>query len=238
MKCEHCGAILPEKALFCPECGNKIVMTKKCPVCHAEVGAEYKFCVQCGASLQDENTDSQEKHPSIKTKEQEMLVVKCPQCGKLLKEDAKECTDCGYKFVQGYTRPAVSMQTCPSCGASISDMNRVCPECGCRLDRRLQLTNKSSGLVVYNEKNRTKTHHMILTVMIVVIMLLSFAFWLYFRHHPIQTTEDVPQIQKVEPLDVPEEIEQDEEIDGQQDEDETFEWEDDTRTETPSQNVN
>lgn len=239
MKCNHCGATLPEKALFCPQCGNKIELTKECPVCHAKVGAEYKYCVQCGANLLEDNTDNQENRSSAEVKEQETVVVKCPQCGKLLKEDAKECADCGYKFVQGYTRPAVNMLTCPSCGASISDMNRVCPECGCRLDRRIQVVDKpSEKKVEYNEKSKFSAHHIMLTVMILVILLLSFGLWAYFRHHPIQNTEDIPQIQKVEPLDVPEEIQPEDETDGQQDDSETFEWEDDTQPEVSEQNAN
>lgn len=45
----------PDDAIFCKECGEKLVKprpgTKTCPACHAENPKDAKFCHACGHSL-------------------------------------------------------------------------------------------------------------------------------------------------------------------------------------------
>lgn len=78
-KCPKCGAILPDGAKFCLECGEKVENNSeliKCPNCGKTVH-KGKFCSECGY-----------KFPLI-----------CPNCGAELKDGAKFCFECGTKIV-------------------------------------------------------------------------------------------------------------------------------------------
>ncbi len=78
-KCPKCGAVLPENAKFCLQCGAKIEADDGlvvCPKCGAKV-AKGKFCLECGASLQ---------------------TPVCPKCGKNVVPGAKFCLECGEKL--------------------------------------------------------------------------------------------------------------------------------------------
>ena len=48
-KCPVCGATIPPKAKFCPECGSAIKRT--CPECGTELAPNAKFCPECGKKL-------------------------------------------------------------------------------------------------------------------------------------------------------------------------------------------
>lgn len=81
-KCPKCGAVIPEEAKFCPECGEKIEKRDKdqpepikCPNCGKMV-PKGKFCLECGY-----------KFP-----------LKCPKCGAELSDGAKFCFECGAKI--------------------------------------------------------------------------------------------------------------------------------------------
>lgn len=50
-KCAKCGAIIPQNAKFCPECGEKVALKKFCSECGAEVSANAKFCPECGNKI-------------------------------------------------------------------------------------------------------------------------------------------------------------------------------------------
>ncbi len=80
-KCTKCGAILPQNAKFCLECGEKVETTPTideivCPKCGAKV-KKGKFCLECGAPL---------------------LPPVCPKCGKEVVAGAKFCLECGEKL--------------------------------------------------------------------------------------------------------------------------------------------
>jgi membrane protease subunit (stomatin/prohibitin family) len=72
--CPNCKTQLPAGALFCSNCGAKMVSTATCPKCNTAVPAGSKFCSSCGASL------------SAST---------CPKCGNALAPGAKFCAQCG-----------------------------------------------------------------------------------------------------------------------------------------------
>ena len=79
VKCTKCGAIIPSKAKFCLECGEKAVPPLAeneiiCPKCGAKV-AKGKFCLECGTSL----------------------VSQCANCNAELPQGAKFCLECGTK---------------------------------------------------------------------------------------------------------------------------------------------
>ena len=79
-KCEKCGAVLPENAKFCLECGEKVVPPVPagmvvCPECGNTVN-KGKFCPECGHKF----------------------ITACPKCGKELIPGAKFCLECGEKL--------------------------------------------------------------------------------------------------------------------------------------------
>lgn len=77
VKCQECGALAPQDAKFCKECGKPMVRadTVKCPKCGMAIPAEAKFCRECGAPTK----------------------AKCPKCGKE-QAGAKFCNECGEKL--------------------------------------------------------------------------------------------------------------------------------------------
>ena len=75
-KCVKCGALLPNNAKFCLECGEKVMQTNTivCPECGKTV-MKGKFCPECG-----------HKFASV-----------CPKCGAEVK-GGKFCLECGEKL--------------------------------------------------------------------------------------------------------------------------------------------
>lgn len=49
--CPQCGAALPGKVKFCPECGAPIAKARHCAECGAELPARAKFCPECGTPV-------------------------------------------------------------------------------------------------------------------------------------------------------------------------------------------
>lgn len=49
-KCMQCGAEIGANSKFCPECGSP--QAKKCPKCNTEISGNPKFCPECGHKLQ------------------------------------------------------------------------------------------------------------------------------------------------------------------------------------------
>jgi len=74
--CTKCGASIPAKSKFCPECGAKQGLS--CPKCGESVTKEAKFCANCGQKLVSDKKV-------------------CKKCGKELADVAKFCPDCGEK---------------------------------------------------------------------------------------------------------------------------------------------
>lgn len=50
-KCVKCGADIPARAKFCPECGESQPTNKFCSNCGAKVASDAKFCPECGNKL-------------------------------------------------------------------------------------------------------------------------------------------------------------------------------------------
>jgi DNA-directed RNA polymerase subunit RPC12/RpoP len=68
--------------------------TVKCPNCGYENPVVSKFCVSCGAKLQE---ISEEK---IELPQEGESKIKCPNCGYLNSSDSKFCVNCGTPLVQ------------------------------------------------------------------------------------------------------------------------------------------
>ena len=61
----------------------------------------------------------------------------CPSCKKVLKDEAKFCGGCGYKFpvaAPAAKAPASSGATCPQCGNQLKPGAKFCGKCGAKLD--------------------------------------------------------------------------------------------------------
>lgn len=78
IECAKCGASMPGKSKFCPECGATQALS--CPKCGEPISKNSKFCVHCGESLKASKA-----------------TTKCENCGKLLEPNEKFCSDCGHK---------------------------------------------------------------------------------------------------------------------------------------------
>ena len=79
-KCAKCGAMLPQNARFCLECGEKVQHITPsdmitCPGCGNTV-AKGKFCPECGHKF----------------------MLSCPNCGAAVANGSKFCFECGEKL--------------------------------------------------------------------------------------------------------------------------------------------
>ena len=202
MKCIHCGALVPDTARFCPECGKKIEQKRLCPSCHAEIKAEDKYCMQCGASLQV--IHNEEEKSQNKKEVQETVAVRCPQCGKIVSEDEKKCPACGMHLKSGYSGPSVNLVQCPSCGATISDMNRVCPECGCRLSGNIakQVNSPVDEKMGVIPEPKSQSRHSILIVTILCILILFLVVFIFLRNKPLRSSQELQQSPEIEQVDM------------------------------------
>jgi len=76
--CAQCGSSLPADAKFCLECGAKVEEADgkvTCPKCKQKTPAG-KFCINCGESLQ----------------------ITCPNCKNAVPNGARFCLECGHKL--------------------------------------------------------------------------------------------------------------------------------------------
>jgi ribosomal protein L40E len=91
MECIHCGAQVPESAVFCHDCGEKMQRStvedsqKVCPACHTAGLVSAKFCRNCGKAL-DADTVSET--------DESLPAPLCPYCGSALKKVPKRKTLC------------------------------------------------------------------------------------------------------------------------------------------------
>lgn len=74
-ECIKCGAQIPARSKFCPECGT--TQSLSCPKCGEPVTKKNKFCSNCGEQLVKEKT--------------------CPKCGHVVPKNTKFCPECGEK---------------------------------------------------------------------------------------------------------------------------------------------
>lgn len=212
VKCANCGTPIPENARFCSECGCKVDPQHTCPKCGNKVSTNDKFCMQCGTILTpvappyapNTNNASNTHSPySQEAKKEETIVMRCPKCGKIVKDDTEECPDCHYKFSHTYKGPSIGKTNCPSCGATISDMNRICPECGCRISEAISTPKKPFGTLSVTQEAASETvkkarhHNTTLAIVIIAILILSAVIFSFIRQNHVDTpyiqNEETPQ---------------------------------------------
>jgi len=52
--CPSCGAEITPEVVYCPTCGQRIIVKRTCPSCGYENPADAKFCAKCGSQLEIE----------------------------------------------------------------------------------------------------------------------------------------------------------------------------------------
>lgn len=77
IQCVKCGASMPGKAKFCPECGATQALS--CPKCGEPIRKGSKFCGNCGEKIKASGNV-------------------CSKCGKHLEPGSKFCPECGEKI--------------------------------------------------------------------------------------------------------------------------------------------
>ncbi len=121
MKCSNCGKLIPEEALFCPFCGQKVEKVKKCKVCGYELKEDFAFCPKCGSKTNG--------------------TLTCRECGKELKEDESFCSVCGTQVNKSSDTKKVNKSQKTSANISLSNFAK-------KFNSKKQLINRIAFLVI------------------------------------------------------------------------------------------
>jgi len=79
IKCQNCGAEMPDNAKFCGKCGTAYIPNKNiCKTCGAELLANAKFCGKCGTAFSGN-----------------LNINICKSCGAQMPANVKFCGKCG-----------------------------------------------------------------------------------------------------------------------------------------------
>jgi len=70
MKCSKCQHDNPDGAKFCMECGAKL--DNVCPKCGAKLPPEAKFCMECGAKLGESASPTEDSTPRLEDMHSQM----------------------------------------------------------------------------------------------------------------------------------------------------------------------
>ena len=106
---------------------------------YTEIGQAYYL-----AHRDDESPEEIERIRQVSTLNQEIAaleeqvrtlkrVVKCPNCGAKISEEAAFCSSCGMKIVPLKTAQEKAGDVCPFCGAMVSEGSLFCTNCGAKM---------------------------------------------------------------------------------------------------------
>lgn len=112
--CPHCG----KSSSYQMSLGTGVTQYVSCRFCNGRI-----------AIRTDMNNNIDRILPA---KEGEINMKTCPNCGKELKDEAKFCGGCGYKFP--VATEAVSGSVCPSCGNPLKPGAKFCGKCGTKIE--------------------------------------------------------------------------------------------------------
>ena len=59
-----------------------------------------------------------------------MALIKCPECGKEISDQSKECIHCGYSLLKNEMEKDISYKICSECGQKVPNNVNSCPNCG------------------------------------------------------------------------------------------------------------
>lgn len=117
--CKNCGVKNSVGAKFCQNCGtflnsdDKVIEGKFkrifCENCGADNNVGAKFCQNCGKLIYDENKIKQTEKLYEEEQKQQFVyserkqefagrIIKCPNCGEILKSFAMNCPSCGFEL--------------------------------------------------------------------------------------------------------------------------------------------
>lgn len=137
VKCEKCGAEVPNNIAFCSACGNPMphrdangVESKiKCESCGSLVNKGMRFCTVCGSPIKSVAVENKvETQPPVQPTVQETL---CPNCGSKVENDAAFCIQCGMPIKSATVEAPANV--CPNCGTKVERDAAFCTECGTQL---------------------------------------------------------------------------------------------------------
>lgn len=115
IKCPNCGDVLKPYEAFCHACGYELRSAKgmnpmsesthrteqmggqsmnRCSNCGVEMAEGAKFCQKCGAATNGEPPN----HESQRQQEYVGKILKCPNCGEVLKSFEGICPACGHEI--------------------------------------------------------------------------------------------------------------------------------------------
>lgn len=106
VRCEKCGAEVPNNMAFCGACGASMPKpvqppsiddsALKCSGCGAVIDESLRFCTSCGKPTIDALSQTEDVAPADAPAEE--VTKKCPNCGAYVDDGAVFCTVCGTKL--------------------------------------------------------------------------------------------------------------------------------------------
>lgn len=101
-----------------------------------------------------------------------MAMIKCPECGKEISDQSKECIHCGYSLLKNEMEKDISYKICPECRQRVSNNVNSCPNCGLPLCKPKRLKSNKSLFVA---------HWLNIIALILPIILVALSYlWEYF----------------------------------------------------------
>ena len=118
--------------ITCPHCSKSASYQLALPQ-----GADYYVtCKYCYGRIRLHTNMNAQIDRIIAVPKGEEKMKTCPSCGKELKDEAKFCGGCGYKFpvTSTVTNPESAGSVCPSCGNPLKPGAKFCGKCGTKID--------------------------------------------------------------------------------------------------------
>lgn len=104
VKCEQCGAEVPQNIAFCSACGAQMPKKEieldenhmRCDGCGAIIDKNLRFCTSCGRLIAEPtqtNISADNSTPSASETPDNAKI--CPSCGAVMNNQLAFCTECG-----------------------------------------------------------------------------------------------------------------------------------------------